>query len=73
MVEENYHGLGIASNILRHLAVLARQKGITQFRAEVLPENKGMLKVFSRSGFQHKQEYSEGVMHVTLTLEGQKP
>ena len=67
-VEEDYHGLGIAGKILRHLAVIAKQKGIVQFHAEVLPQNKGMLAVFNRSGFPVKQEYEEGVMHVMLSL-----
>ena len=67
-VEEDYHGLGIAGKILRHLAVIAKQKGIVQFHAEVLPQNKGMLAVFNRSGFPVKQEFSEGVAHVTLSL-----
>jgi len=68
MVEEDYHGLGIAGKILRHLAGIAKDKGIVEFHAEVLPENKGMLAVFSRSGFPVKQEYEDGVAHVTLSL-----
>ncbi len=70
MVEEDYQGLGIASMILRHLAGIAKQKGVVQFHAEVLPENKGMLAVFSKSGFPVKQEFTEGLAHVTLFLAG---
>jgi len=69
-VEEDYHGLGIAGKMLRHLAVIAKQKGVAQFHAEVLPQNKGMLAVFTRSGFPVKQEFEEGLAHVTLSLEG---
>jgi len=68
MVEEDYHGLGIAGKVLRHLAGIAKDKGIVQFHAEVLPENKGMLTVFNRSGFPVKQEFAEGLAHVTLFL-----
>lgn len=67
-VEEDYHGLGIASMMLRHLSGIAREKGITEFHAEVLPENKGMLAVFNRSGFPIKQEFTEGHVHVTIPL-----
>ena len=67
-VEEDYHGLGIASRIFKHLAGIAREKGIREFHAEVLPENKGMQAVFSKSGFPVKQEYADGVMHITLSL-----
>jgi RimJ/RimL family protein N-acetyltransferase len=69
-VEEDYHGLGIAGKMLRHLAVIAKQKGVAQFHAEVLPQNKGMLAVFTRSGFPVKQEFEEGLAHVILSLEG---
>lgn len=67
LVEEDYQGLGIASLILRHLAGIAKDKGIEQFHAEVLPGNQGMLAVFKRCGFPMKQEYAEGVLHVTLS------
>jgi len=68
VVEEDYHGLGIAGMVLRHLSGIAKDKGIVEFHAEVLPENKGMLAVFSRSGFPVTQEYEDGVTHVTLSL-----
>ena len=68
MVEEDYQGLGIASLTLRHFAGIAKDKGIMQFYAEVLPENKGMLTVFKRSGFPVRQESAEGLVHVTLSL-----
>lgn len=71
-VEEDYQGLGISSITLRHLAEIARQMGIAQFHAEVLPENTGMLAVFNRSGFPVRQKISEGVTHVTLSLSDDK-
>ena len=68
IVEEDYHGLGIAGRILRHLARIAREKGVSRFQAEVLPQNKAMLAVFLRSGLPMKQTQAEGVIHVTLSL-----
>ena len=67
-VEEDYHGQGIAGRLLKHLGRIGREKGVHQFEAEVLPENKGMLTVFSRSGFPMKKKHEEGVVHVTLSL-----
>jgi GNAT superfamily N-acetyltransferase len=69
-VKEDFQRLGIASMTLRHLARIAKEKGITQFHAEVLRENKGMLAVFNRSGYPVKQEYAEDLVHVTLSLAG---
>lgn len=68
LVEEEYHGLGIAGRILKHLARLARERGVTQFEADVLPQNKAMLAVFSRSGLPMKWIQTEGIIHVTLSL-----
>jgi RimJ/RimL family protein N-acetyltransferase len=69
-VEEDYHGQGIAGSLLRHLAHIAREKGVLQFEAEVLRENKAMLAVFSRSGLPMKREAEGGTVHVTLSLKG---
>ena len=37
------HSQGIAGRILRHLDDIAREKGVSQFEADVLPQNKAML------------------------------
>ena len=73
MVEEDYHGQGIAGLLLRHLAYIARQKGVSQFEAEVLSENRAMLGVFSRSGLPMKQSASGGTAHVCLSLKADRP
>jgi RimJ/RimL family protein N-acetyltransferase len=68
VVEEDYHGLGIAGRLLRHLAELARANGVVAFEAEVLGENKPMLAVFARSGLPMRKRREDGVVHVTLAL-----
>jgi GNAT superfamily N-acetyltransferase len=69
-VEEDYHRQGIARILLQHLASIAREKGLSHFVAEVLPENRGMLTVFSRSGLSMKKEFGGDAVHVTLSLTG---
>jgi GNAT superfamily N-acetyltransferase len=69
-VEEDYHRQGIARILLQHLASIAREKGVSRFDAEVLTENRGMLTVFSRSGFTMKKEFAGEAVHVTLSLDG---
>ena len=69
VVEEDYQGQGMAGMILRHLTVIARDRGIVRFEAEVLPVNKAMLKVFARSGLPMKQVPGGDVVHVRLSLE----
>ncbi len=67
-VEEDYQGQGLASHLLRHLVYIARRKGIAQFEADVLPQNKAMLTVFSRCGLPMVTGHEVGNTHVTLTL-----
>lgn len=69
MVEEDYHGLGIASILLKHLVLIARGKGISRFEAEVLPQNEAMLRVFHRSGLSVTTVPSGDSIHVTILLE----
>ena len=68
MVEEDYHGQGIASRLLRHLVELARDRGIATFEADVLAQNKSMLGVFARSGLPMRKRHDGGTVHVTLSL-----
>ena len=72
-VEEDFHGLGIAGRLLRHLASIACERGIASFEAEVLPGNKSMQAVFARSGLPMRTRHEDGVVHVTLALQGGPP
>ena len=67
-VEEGFHRQGIAGMLLRHLADIARGKGIRRFSAWVLARNTGMLSVFSQSGFSVTTRGEGDTLHVTLSL-----
>lgn len=68
MVHDRYQGQGIATLIMKHLLIIARDNKIAQFEAEVLPENNRMLAVFSRAGLPMNVSRIHDVLHVTLTL-----
>jgi RimJ/RimL family protein N-acetyltransferase len=68
VVEEDYQGFGIASRLLRHLAQIARERGIGTLEADVLAENKPMLGVFARSGLPMTKHRDGGSVHVVLAL-----
>ena len=72
-VEEDYQGQGIASRLLQHLVRIAREKGVSQFEAEVLPENKAMIAVFERSGLPVSKKFEGSAVHVILSLTGDSP
>jgi GNAT superfamily N-acetyltransferase len=74
LVEEDYHGQGIASRLLKHLLSIAREQGISRFEADVLHGNKKMLKVFERAGFPVVTKASSDSIHVTIFLnKGEAP
>jgi RimJ/RimL family protein N-acetyltransferase len=68
MVEEDYHGQGIASHLLRHLARVARRQEIHTFEADVLAENKAMQSVFARTGWATQTRREGGTVHITMRL-----
>ncbi len=70
LVEEDFAGLGIAGRLLRHLAAIARAKGVARFVAEVLRQNAPMLRVFDRSGLPITLTREDDTVHVTLSLTG---
>jgi GNAT superfamily N-acetyltransferase len=68
VVIDDYQGQGIGAALLRHLAILARDAGLKEFTAEVLPENIPMLKTFEKSGLKMSTKRESGTVHVALQL-----
>jgi len=68
VVIDDYQKQGIGAALLRHLAILARDAGLKEFTAEVLPENIPMLKTFEKSGLKMSTKREQGTVHVTLQL-----
>jgi GNAT superfamily N-acetyltransferase len=73
LIDDVHQGLGIGSRIFKHLVTIARASGITQFEAEVLPTNEGMLKLFARSGLPVISTPSRDSVHVTIDLNAGQP
>ena len=67
-VIDAYQGKGIGSVLMRHLIAIARDGGLKELIAEVLPENAPMLKLFSRFGFRTVASGDFQVKHVALQL-----
>jgi RimJ/RimL family protein N-acetyltransferase len=65
---DQYQGQGIGSILMQHLAIIARAAGLQELIAEVLPENKPMLKLFEKSGLRMTTTSNSGVVHVNLQL-----
>ena len=67
-VIDEYQGQGIGAALMRHLATIARDAGLKEFTAEVLPDNIPMLKVFQKSGLKLSTRREAGAVHVSLQL-----
>lgn len=67
-VVDQFQGRGLGTVLLRHLAAIARDAGLHEFVAEVLPDNTPMLEVFEHSGLPMASRREPGVVHVTLRL-----
>ena len=68
-VVDQYQGQGIGMTLVRHLGMIARNAGIRELIAEVLPHNAAMLKAFEKSGLRVGAKRESGTVHVTLTLD----
>ncbi|MFF5323980.1 GNAT family N-acetyltransferase [Janibacter hoylei] len=68
-ISDHYHGKGIGSVLLEHLAAIAHAGDITEFEAEVLPHNRKMLSVFSEAGYQVSRRLEDGVVTLHFAIE----
>lgn len=69
LVQDAHQGRGLASVLLEHIAACARERGIRQFVAEVLPANAKMIKVFTDAGYSQRRTFADGSVRLTLDLE----
>ncbi len=69
VVEDAHQGRGIGSQLLQLLTEYARPRGVTAFRAYVLADNHGMLRMFRNSGFRLHRQLDEGVYTVDFPTE----
>ena len=67
-VIDQYQGQGLGAALMHHLAAMAREAGLKELIAEVLPDNRPMLKVFEKSGFPLSMKREPQVVHVALRL-----
>lgn len=67
-VSDAHQGRGIGSVLLEHLAAAARERGITRFMAEVLPQNRKMMTVFTDAGYEVTHGYEDGVIMLTFDI-----
>jgi acyl-CoA hydrolase/GNAT superfamily N-acetyltransferase len=65
-VRDDYHNNGIGTALLRYLTELARREQMQGFTAEVLVENKPMIRVFEKMGFDMQKRVEDGVYEIVM-------
>lgn len=69
---DEYQGKGLGGLLLDHLARIAREAGLVEFFAEVLAENRPMLRVFERSGLIAEEKRDGTIVEVKMRLTRQE-
>lgn len=65
-VRDNYQDKGIGTELLSYLTNLAQKEGIQGFTADVLVENKPMLHVFEKMGFDMEKRIEAGAYELKM-------
>ncbi|MGA8297197.1 MAG: GNAT family N-acetyltransferase [Acidimicrobiales bacterium] len=68
VVADEFQGHGVGTLLLESLTAYARERGITQFVAETLPENAPMIGVFEDAGLREASRFRDGAIWVRLDL-----
>lgn len=68
VVHDSLQGQGLGTELLQHLAVLARAQAIETFTAMVLSDNIDMLDVFRHGGFPLRMVAEGGVTRVVMDI-----
>lgn len=68
LVQDSHHGKGIGPILLEHLAEIGREGNVERFFAEMLTQNRHMVKVFIAAGYTVKPELEDGYITVDFTI-----
>jgi acyl CoA:acetate/3-ketoacid CoA transferase beta subunit/RimJ/RimL family protein N-acetyltransferase len=68
IVQDEWQQKGMGTLLLQYLTKIAKQRGVKQFYAKVLPTNKPMLAVFYNSGYKVNTEFDGDVYHISYPL-----
>lgn len=67
-VRDDYQKQGIGTELLSYLTYLAKRQGLLGFTADVLADNKSMLHVFEKGGFDTAKTVSGGISELTMAF-----
>lgn len=69
-VRDDWQNIGIGTYLLRYLAQIARQRGVSAFTAEILETNGPMLSILQKADYPVESVHDEGVYIATMRFQG---
>jgi acyl-CoA hydrolase/GNAT superfamily N-acetyltransferase len=70
VIRDDRQNRGIGTILLEYLTTLAKRRGLLGFTAEVLVENRPMLHLFEKMGFDIQKRSSSGVYELKMAFRG---
>jgi acyl-CoA hydrolase/GNAT superfamily N-acetyltransferase len=67
-VMDAYQGKGIGTVMMSYLTYLAKRQGLQGFVADVLADNRNMLSIFEKQGFDIERRLEEGTYRLKMTF-----
>lgn len=71
VVLDDYQNLGIGTELLSYLTLIAKRQGLLGFTAEVLLDNRPMLRLFEKMGFDIVKQRESNVWTLKMTFKKQ--
>ena len=72
-VHDDFQGHGIGTYLLESLVKIARENGLGAFTADVLGNNRAMMRVFHKVAGHMEATLDAGIYHLRFELAGAKP
>ncbi len=68
LVSDNYHHRGLGAELLRRLVEIGREEKLTRIYGDILPENRGMLRICEKLGFCRRYQAESGIVRAEIDL-----
>jgi GNAT superfamily N-acetyltransferase len=66
VVRDKFQGQGVGRELLSYLIYLAKRQGLLGFSGDVLLENRAMVRLFEKMGFDTEKRSEEGVYEMRM-------
>jgi GNAT superfamily N-acetyltransferase len=71
-VRDDYHDKGVGMELFSYLTYLAKKEGLLGFTAEVLMDNRPMLHLCRKMGFDIEKTGASGIYNLNMTFKAKR-